>query len=66
MLLYLLPLEYCGYTKCCLFLSVWAPHRPGIKFLIENFTGLSIMNFIANYESEIVNQLGLQRNLSEN
>ena len=38
----------------------------GINFLIENFTGLSIMNFIANYESEIVNQLGLQRNLSEN
>ena len=32
----------------------------GNSFLIENFTGALIMNFIPNKESSIVNQSGLQ------
>ena len=43
---YLIPWENHGYSKCCLLLSVGTFHRSGIKFLIENFVGTSIMNFI--------------------
>ena len=53
---YLLSLEDREYTKSYPVLSVWTLHRLGIKFLIGNFAGLSIMNFIT--ESEIVNQSG--------
>ena len=61
---YLLPLEDREYTKSCPILSVRTLHRLGIKFLIGNFAGMSIMNFIT--ASEIVNQPGLQTNLSRN
>ena len=61
---YLLPLEDREYTKSYPVLSVWTLHRLGIKFLIGNSAGLSIMNFIT--ESEIVNQPGLETNLSGN
>ena len=54
---YLLPLEDREYTKSCPILSVRTLHRLGIKFLIGDFAGMSIMNFIT--ESEIVNQPGL-------
>ena len=37
-----------------------------IKFLIGNFNGVPIMNFIQDWESEIVNQFGLQTKPSEN
>ena len=36
------------------------------KFLIGNFTGVLIMNFVPDWESEIVNQFHLQTSLSEN
>ena len=41
-------------------MSVGALHQSGIKFLIENFTRLTIMNFIPDWESEIANQSGLK------
>ena len=41
-------------------------HLCGIKFLTGNFTGVPIMNFRPDCESEIVNQSGLQTNSSEN
>ena len=37
-----------------------------IKFVIGNFTGVSIMNFISDWESEIVHQSVRQTNSSEN
>ena len=36
-----------------------------LNFLIGNFTGVVIMNFIPGWESEFVNQAGLETNLSE-
>ena len=61
-----LPLNNREYTNCCLLLSVGTFRRLEIKFLIGNFTGGPIINFIPDWESEIVNQSGLKTHLSEN
>ena len=63
---YLLSWENHGYTKCCILLSVGIFHWSRTKFLIGNFTGVPIMNFIWDWESQIVNQSGLQIDSSEN
>ena len=62
----LLPWENSGCTKFCFLLSFRIFHWLWMMFLIRNFTGVLIMNFIPDWESEIVNQSGLQTNLSEN
>ena len=62
----LIPSENRRYAKRCLLLSFETLRWSGIKFLIGNFTGVPIMDFILNWESEIVNQSGLQANSSEN
>ena len=54
------------YTNWCLLLSVRRLRQPGNNFLIGNFTGVPIVNFIPDWESEILNQSGLQRDSSEN
>ena len=61
-----LPLNNREYTNCCLLLSVGTLRRLEINFLIGNFTGGPIINFIPDWESEIVNQSGLKTHLSEN
>ena len=43
-------------------MSVGTLRRSGIKFLIGNFTEVPVMNFILDWESEIVIQSGLQKN----
>ena len=53
---YLLPRENRGYTKCYPLLSIGTLHQSRKKFLIRNFTGVLILNFITDWESEIVNQ----------
>ena len=60
MLLNLLSSENGKYTNCCNLLSVGRLRPSGIKFLIGNFTGVQIVNFILDWEYEIVNQSGLQ------
>ena len=59
------PWENCGCTKFCFLLSFRIFHWLWIMFLIRNFTGVLIVNFIPDWESETVNQSGLQTNLSE-
>ena len=63
---YLLSWENRKHTSCCFLLSVGRLRRSGIKFLIGNFTGVPIVNFIPDWESETVNQSGLQTILSKN
>ena len=58
---YRLLWKNCEHTK-----SIGTLHWSGIKFLIRNFTEVRIMNFIPHWESEIVNQSGLPKYLSEN
>ena len=41
-------------------------HRSWIKFMYWNFFGVPIMNFVPNWESQIVNQPSNQKNSSEN
>ena len=41
-------------------------HRSWIKFINWNFFGVPIMNFVPNWESQIVNQPSNQKNSSEN
>ena len=45
-------------------LSVATLRPSEIKFLIGIFTGVPIINFILDWESEIANQSGLQTNSS--
>ena len=40
-------------NNCCLLLSVGKLHPSGIKFLIGNFTGVPIFNFIPDSGSEM-------------
>ena len=63
---YLLLRENRAYTKCCSFIINWDTSPNKKKFLIGNFTGVPIVNFIPDWESETVNQSDLQTNLSEN
>ena len=41
-------------------------HRSWIKFMYWNFFGVPIMNFVPNWESQIVNQPSNQKSSSEN
>lgn len=59
MFYYLLPQENGGYTKFGPLLSVGT-------LPIWYFIGMSIVNFIPAWKSEIVNQSDLQTNSSEN
>ena len=60
LLCYLLPREDREYTKCYPILSVGTIHRLNNQFLMGNFTGVPIMNFIPDWESDIVNKPGLK------
>ena len=42
-------------------LSVGTLHRSGIKFLIGDFTGAPITNFVPVWEFQILNQSNIQR-----
>ena len=46
-------------------LSVAALHRSRIKFIISDFNGVSIINFVPDWVSEIVNLPDLQTNSSK-
>ena len=63
---YLLLWENREYAKCFFLLSVGMFCQKEVNFLLGNFTGEPIMNLIPDWESEIVNQSGLQTNSSEN
>ena len=55
----------CVYTKCSPLLPVATFHWSEIKFLIGIFTGALIMNFIPDWESEIVSKSNLWTYSSE-
>ena len=63
---YLLLWENREYAKCFFLLSVGIFCQKEVNFLLGNFTGEPIMNLILDWESEIVNQSGLQTDSSEN
>ena len=63
---YLLPQKYCGHIKPCPLLSVPDTSLIRNKTPDGNFIRVSIMNFIPDWESDIVNWAGMQINLSQN
>ena len=63
---YLLPRENRGYAKCCPLLSVGTHDPSGIKFLIGNFTEVLLVNFILDWEIEIVNHPALETDSAKN